>query len=237
MKDFSSPTTKERIFALTSRVIEILTRGKYSLRTAKKPSTYPEILSSCAFAIDVGVAYGTPWLESLYKSKPIFYVEGNPKFYDCISKNLIYGRESLRELFRCCAGNTSTQAHLIDDNYASRLAPAYTSKNSSLREVPVRRLDELGILETLSSCGLPSTNGLLKVDTEGFELCVIQGAFVLLDHISVVVIELRLTNDSPYNPHDLIDLLAEHGFRWHSVMDYGDFPGFISFIDLILVKD
>ena len=236
MKDFSVPTAKEVVFRLLSNFISILSFNKYSLRTAKKPCKYPDILETCSFAIDVGVAYGTPWIESIFARKPIFYVEGNPKFYDCISDNLLSCNDHLRRLFRCCAGNAHGQALLIDDNYASRVSTDSSYPHDALRKVSVERLDELPILEILAHSGCQTSNGLLKVDTEGFEYAVIQGSLGLLKNISVVVLELRLTDESPYNPHDLIDLLSEHGFRWHSVMDYGDFPGYISFIDLVLVK-
>jgi FkbM family methyltransferase len=72
--------------------------------------------------------------------------------------------------------------------------------------VPVRRMDEIGL-----ELDAPT---MAKLDVQGFELQVLEGATAILERITVVEIELSLAQLYTGQPHalDLANWLRDHGF-------------------------
>jgi hypothetical protein len=60
---------------------------------------------------------------------------------------------------------------------------------------------------------------LLKIDTEGHEMAVLEGATGLLDAIDCVVVEVHFDKPHCYRPSEPIDFLTARGFELVDVLD------------------
>jgi FkbM family methyltransferase len=119
------------------------------------------------------------------------------------------------------AGNSASSSILPMHETHAKAAPE--SRYVGVQRVPVRRLDEVRhpVLEqALSGPG----RILLKIDTQGYEMPVLQGAERLLRHVAGVQLELSVTSlyDGQIPYLAMIQWLQERGFElWNLI------PGFI----------
>jgi FkbM family methyltransferase len=165
--------------------------------------------------IDVGVAFGTPDLYSRYPEARIELFEPSPQFYAGLENGIMRTRQCC--LHRVALGAAEGQAtfYLSGPASASLLGtqtkPGRTFPTMS---VPVRRLDAILKSEDLVR------PVVLKIDTEGYEYAVLQGAEGLLPTIDTVILELHLGKSYAYAPQQVLDLLASHGFGLIDVLDH-----------------
>jgi hypothetical protein len=115
------------------------------------------------------------------------------------------------------AGNSTSSSLLPMNDTHVRAAP--TSAYTGSEPVTVRRLDAIDI-PALRVDG----RALLKIDTQGFEMQVLQGAESLLGRILGVQLELSLVPlyDGQADYRDLIAWLADRGYHMWNLI-----PGFV----------
>lgn len=165
-----------------------------------------------ATVLDIGVGHGT---HELYKAFPDAYhvlVEPLEEFQTDIREilkkykgkhcPLAVGRENGKKTF-----NVNLTA-LECSSFCDHIFPAGDEDSFLQREVEVVTLDDLVEKERLSA------PFVLKIDAEGYELEVIEGAAKLLNNIDFVIAELSLIkrfNDS-CTLGDFINAMEQRGF-------------------------
>jgi len=130
--------------------------------------------------IDVGVGKGSPGLH--YPGPKLFLIEPDPRNHDDLNR---IAKRLSAEAFPVAAGSANGEAE-FNAQPTSTGSSFLPQVEGSLLDgykitVPVRRLDEL-----INEFPRPA---LMKVDTQGFELEVIEGARGILDRIDVVILE------------------------------------------------
>lgn len=178
--------------------------------------------------IDVGVQSCTPELLRAFPGRPHLLVEPIAEFHEEIARNYegtpheIIGAALSRENGRAnmrvrsqAPGGAITHAHLDE-----KAAPG-----SATREVDVRTLDAL--------CNERSLAGpyLLKIDVDGAEERVLDGAKDTLKHCSVVILEVTF-RDIPWR----LNRLIRAGFTLFDIVDLAYYDGRWVQADLVFLN-
>ena len=219
-----------------SQVNQLL--GQKGLRIAnnKWRADYISRFFSVDTLIDIGVADGTPELYDPRISQRFILIDPQPvpqKVVDSIESKGCYVH-----YFECAVGNT--EGHLTLQVHAqtsqSGLLPrteAFAEINSPVtahRDVAVRTLDS--IVETL-----PMDLGRigLKIDTEGYELSVLEGAKDTLTRADFVILETSIKRRfaNGYKASDIISFMSAHGFEMFDILNIENAPP--RFLDLVFV--
>jgi FkbM family methyltransferase len=194
----------------------------------RKPGVAP------ATVIDVGAARGTPNLYDAFPEAHLVLVEPLHEFEDDLRRIC---RRRGGEYVLAAAGAAPGRAELFVDQrmlYASSLLiderrPAQEQESLERREVTVTTLDELrGERDWQPPFGL-------KVDVEGYEHRVIEGARALLREAQFVIAEVSVARPvaggMPFA--GFIALMDQFGFAVHDVLD-GTKHGYggVDFVDL-----
>ena len=183
--------------------------------------------------IDIGVAHGTP---ALYRAFPDAYhvlIEPLREFEPSMRQQL---RTVRGEYVVTAVGNREGSIEInLDPNApwtSSVLESRYAADTDAVRE---RREVELTTLDRLvERRGWAAPFGL-KIDTEGFERDVIEGATTVLGQTQFVIAEVSVAErfEGGYTFADLVALMDARGFALCDVLD-GMKPspeGCLSFID------
>lgn len=169
--------------------------------------------------VDVGVHLGTPDLYDAYPDAKFILIDPREEVADQLAI-----RPKNYEIFCCGAGAEDGTLELrIPHTRRGEDAAmagfremtglmAMRVKEVATRNVPIRRLDDI-------MAGFPGKVGL-KIDTEGFELEVLQGAHETLDRCEFVLLELSLTPRfaglAP--PSAITCLLASYGLELRDIL-------------------
>jgi FkbM family methyltransferase len=178
-----------------------------------------EALQPGDVVIDVGAHVGIVTLQAARHVGPdghVHSVEPTPVNADMLRRNIEANDLSNVSVHNCAAGSESGTAvlHQMGLTYLNSLVGAnpYSSEAPSV-EVPVRRLDDL----------VAGRVDAIKIDVEGAELDVLQGAERVLGenpHLTLCVewnpMWLR---QAGHDPLDLLDALSERGFQPTVVAD------------------
>tara|TARA_Y100000589_G_scaffold215033_1_gene202885 strand:+ start:535 stop:1239 length:705 start_codon:yes stop_codon:yes gene_type:complete len=233
MRGIKKYNFKEKTFRFFGKFIQLLTNKKYTLRVNKQNFKSYEFINECDFIIDVGVAYGTDWIEKFGHDKYIIYIEANPIFYDLIENKLVKVNKRKRKLIRCGAGSSSSKAFLNNSEYVSSFFErSSTNITDSKVETKIETIDRIFEQIDLNFNGL----GLLKIDTEGYELEVLKGSLITFKYLKYIIVELRVADINSYKPDLLIKFLNDQGYFWEEVLDYGDSLGYLTYIDILFKK-
>jgi FkbM family methyltransferase len=160
--------------------------------------------------VDVGVAYGTPELYDAFPDARLVLIEPLEEYAEALAL-IARGRDA--EVVRAAAGpepgTTTINVHR---------APALSStlgawrgagaSDAAAREVPVVRVDDVVAERSLAA------PYVLKVDVEGAELRVLDGAPRVLEAAELVLLEVSLFELLPGAPllHDVVAYMRERGF-------------------------
>lgn len=162
-----------------------------------------------AHVIDVGVAEGTDDLYGRFPHAFLDLFEPQPGQRPTLAR-ILEQREG--RAHNIALGSRAGTATLHLDGTGSALHEGVATRGGSV-EVPVRRLDEvLAVDDIRRPC-------LLKIDTEGHELDILQGATGILDAIDCVVAEVQFRKPELYRPGQLFQFLGERGFELADVLD------------------
>lgn len=198
-----------------------------AIKTGLNPSTI----------IDVGAADGTPALSNSFPESKHLLVEPLLEFKSKLLQ--VQARLSDCELVFAAAGAQSGSAvlNVHPDLYGSSLHKEQEDSdvNGYERTVPVVTLDEL--------CREKHTRGpyLIKVDTQGSEISVLQGAHGILQEADYVILELSLFNffQGGVGFSESLQFMRDHGFVVYDIFDqlYRPLDGALSQVDVAFVKD
>ena len=156
--------------------------------------------------IDIGANIGGLTLQSsviVGQAGKVTAIEAHPRIFGYLVKNVDLNRATNVQLFNCALGNADGTVRFADG--AMDDTNAIINGEQGL-QVPVYRLDSLPI-ETASIA-------LLKVDVEGFEIFVFEGAERALQATKCVYFESWEENFRRYgySCKDLIEWLERAGF-------------------------
>lgn len=177
---------------------------------------------------DVGVHDGTPWLYKSFPDAQFVLIDpqagseaavrstGIPQQFDFVS--VAVGAENgvaTLNLPETAPGKGGAMASLL--TRTDRLANSFTRVDRL--EVPVKRLDDIAA-DYSGRCGL-------KIDTEGFEAAVLQGAPETLKRCDFVILELSLSKrfDGVAPPSQVVALLADAGLEMRDILAVADGAG------------
>lgn len=166
--------------------------------------------------IDVGVLKGTPELYKAFPSARLILVEALP-MYEPTCRRIMEGRRG--EIHMCAVGASDGSAkikHYPTMPARSSLLDTHIPNEFEFEEieVPLRRLD------TLLDPGSFARNTLLKIDVEGMELQVLQGAAGILGRVNYIIAEtsVKQRHKDSYRFADLVGFLAEQGFHLYDAL-------------------
>jgi FkbM family methyltransferase len=196
--------------AALKRGIEVRRVGSGVRRTPEEVLAHVKKLGFApATVIDVGVAYGTPELYDAFPDARFLLVDPLEEYAEGIAQ--ITGRLNA-EWVRAAAGPAPGEIE-INVNRAPALSSTLghwkgQDDGGLARKVPVVRIDDLS-----AERSLPAPY-LVKVDVEGAELRVLEGASRVLEQTELVLLEVNLFEFLPGQPqlHDVVAFMAERGF-------------------------
>jgi FkbM family methyltransferase len=223
---------------LWRRGIELRRRGAGVRRTAEEVLDHAVSLGfRPGTVIDVGVAYGTPELYEAFPDARHLLIEPLAEYEEALG---LIARRHRAEVVLAAAG---PEPGTVTINV--HRAPALSSTlgawrgegggESRQREVPVVRVDD-----AVAERSLPAPY-LLKVDVEGGELRVLDGAPNVLDQAELVLLEVSLFELVPGAPllHDVVAYMRERSFVVYEL--YGGhvrpLDGALAMINLAFVRE
>jgi FkbM family methyltransferase len=192
-----------------------------------------------ATLIDVGVGRGTPALYEAFPDARLILVEPLAEFEPDLERILAArpGRAILtavgsaegRRTIRVESGNR------LKSSLFERTPLTATGMVGEEREIPVTTLDQL-----LNENEFPAPIGL-KIDTEGFELEVIEGASRLLERTLFVIAEVSVAArfEGGYTFADLVGALQQRGFAAVDLLEVSRSrrsPG-ARYVDVLFVRE
>ena len=197
--------------ALLARGVEVSRRGGARRTMAAVLDNLRRLGLDPATVIDVGVGYGTHELWEAFPRARLLLVEPIPDRFGGAA-NAVADRREGAALVTAAAGAEPGSATI-----AVHRAPEMSSvlgtwtgddRDGERREVPVVRVDDV-----VREHGLPGPY-VLKVDVEGAELSVLDGAPGVLAKTELVLLEVRLFELLPgaAQLHDVIPYMRERGF-------------------------
>lgn len=183
--------------------------------------------------VDIGVAQGTPELYRSFKGKPFLLVEANPLFTERL-RELKREVPARVEIVFCGSASGTVSLHAPKNGRASSLYAHPDIEAEQMFSVPVETLD------TLVERNQMDGSLLVKIDVEGAEMEVLQGATKTLERTAAVILEVSwgrgFIGGSLYS--DLFDLLHEHGFVLFNIVEGGGIleHGRLVHADFIFIK-
>ncbi len=211
------PGASENLAERPRRLMRRLEREGYSVITSRPRA---DVLRRYGFrpatVFDVGVDAGTP---ALYEAFP----DARFVLIDPLEESRTRAARWIERLgaeFHCCAlGAESGTVTLTVPETSAKVRHARASvlattedygqefARFSSREVPLRRLDDI-------AQGAEPPFGI-KIDTEGYELAVIEGAAATLRETEFVIAEVAVKRrfEGGYRFSELIAALGRHGFE------------------------
>jgi len=165
--------------------------------------------------IDVGANIGHLALDASALVGPggrVYCVEAHPRTYKFLRKNVALNGSSNVVPFNLALGNSESEIYFSDTRGDDQ---NHVSQNGSGIRVKMIRLDDLPISEGAIE--------LLKIDVEGYEKFVLEGASHTLRKVSCVYIESDETHFAKYGYRcaDPICLLQDNGFTMFRLTDDG----------------
>lgn len=169
--------------------------------------------------IDVGVGFGTAPLYAAFPHSHFILVE---PLRESVPTLDYLARHYRCEVVHKAAGEQPGELDIQVDTQRpprsslhSRAAGAEFATVLETRRIEVTTLDQV-----LADSQAPAHNILLKIDTEGYELKVLQGARSVLPHCSAVIVESSIAErfSGGYRFEDLIGWMHQQGFGLYSIL-------------------
>lgn len=183
------------------------------------------IIQTDSVVLDIGANCG--WYSlALARHCPtslIHAFEPIPHTYDILTRNI--NHNGLRNIVAHQLAFSNQEASL-EFLHTPRCSGA-TSLLRTGQPVPLEHLEKIACTSTTLDIFCAQYNlapDIIKCDVEGAELMVIQGGTKMLTtHKPVILIELlrKWSRQFGYHPNDAITLLAQHGYRAHTLGDSG----------------
>ena len=214
----------------------------------REPREFLAMMARGGFAaktvIDVGVGDGTPWLYEAFPSAHLVLVEANDDYRPALVE--ICRRHGGEYHILAAGAQSSTETLYVNRNFATssglaQLSEAYVRKleNNAIyrdldpRKVSVRPLDSL-LNEKMRA------PFLLKLDVEGYESQVLDGAAQVLAHTEMIITEMSVLRRYRSEPRfaEFIANLDSLGFEFFDVVGLcqttRDVP--LTYMDAVFVR-
>ena len=188
--------------------------------------------------IDVGVATGTPELYSVFPKAQHLLLEPLVEFEPDIQR-WVKQYEHMDYLIAAATNESGETTFYMNKSLqgSSLLSPAEENSDNVQEErvVPMIRLDEV-----ITERKLPPPY-LLKVDTQGSEMLVIEGAANIFDDVEYIVLEVSLykfRDDTPLF-HEVIATMKDYGFVLYDISSliYRELDNSLGQVDLAFVRE
>ena len=186
--------------------------------------------------IDVGAAFGTFPLYETFPDAFMLLVEPIQEWEQAL-ENIC--RKYKGDYFIAAAGDKlgETVINVHEDITGSSVLKEVegSSIDGSPRIVKVITLDQI--------CKAKNTAGpyLIKVDVQGAELSVMDGAEYILQETEIIILEVSLFKTMSTNPeiHDVLGYMKKKGFVTYDIFDfrYRPLDGALSQLDIVFVKE
>lgn len=175
-------------------------RMEESLQHISSLNYYPKCI------IDVGAGYGTRSLLKVFPKSRFLWIEPLIEFENALKK---LSERYNGQFIIAAAGRSNGTSSIKVAPYLFGGSLCYRkSDNSLLREIEVIRLDDLIDKYVLKN------DILLKVDVEGYELEVLEGAQRLLQNCEIVILEVSFFKFTEEHAdfYDVIDYMKKRNF-------------------------
>lgn len=180
---------------------------------------YLSRLCQARTVIDVGVGFGTQPLYDAFPDAYLILVEALDDYEDTI--NQILTTRKGQAIFSAVGNKSETRSFNVDtanpelSSFSTRTALTRKENVLDRREISVRTLDAI-----VQDCGDLERPILLKIDTEGNELAVLEGATSTLGTVDCVIAEVSIAGrfEGGYEFEDVLKLMVEHGFYLYSML-------------------
>ena len=193
--------------------------------------------------IDVGVAHGTPWLYDAFPDTGLELIDPNPA---CAETMRQIASTRVAGLHHVAVGAQAGSLPLRVDT-AVPSSSSFLPQTVALMDARAEKGDTRTFVEMLVPVvrldDLPLADGpyLLKIDTEGYELAVIQGASAVLAKTAVVITETNVAQrfEGSYRFSALVAELDRHGFRLFDLLDVRTLgpSGPVNYLDAVFVRE
>lgn len=192
---------------------------------------YPEVI------IDVGVAHGTYELYENFPKSQILLIEPIEEFNSHLEK--IKNKYDSVSIFNCAVGSNEGKMtiNVHDDLMGSSLYNEAEGEDTDgiKREIDIKTLDQL-----CSKYIGGTQKALLKIDVQGAELDVMNGAKKLLENIEIIVLEVSLHKFFINGPelYDVMNYMNKIGFVVYDIFGFLNRPidGALAQVDIAFVK-
>jgi FkbM family methyltransferase len=176
--------------------------------------------------LDIGAHHGlyTLLAAKLVGSRgKVIAFEPSPREYLRLAKHVRVNRCKNVEMESCAVGNETGEAdlYLVEGfrDWGNSLRPPVVPESTRTVRVPVRKVDDV-----LAARGIEHVD-FIKVDAEGAELGILQGAMRLLqtapEPVILAEVEDICTRQWGYPARQLIQLLARGNYRWYALKEAG----------------
>lgn len=185
--------------------------------------------------IDVGAAYGTFELYDAFPSSNHFLIEPLEEYKPFLEK---LSRENSKIEHKICAvssveGELEINVHPDLTGSSLYVEDEDSDVNGVPRKIPVFRLDKL--------CINKPGPYLLKVDVQGAELDVLEGAAGILDNTEYIILETTMFGTFKNGPQlsDVVEFMKKKGFVVYDIFGntYRMLDDALNQVDLAFVKE
>jgi FkbM family methyltransferase len=179
--------------------------------------------------IDVGILSGTAELAIAYRDKFQLLIEPIVEWNPTIVKSYA-DRGVAHEIVNVAASNFDGEMNMETSSVISGVPISHarlTDKGPgmNIRRVPVRRVDTLLAERTLAK------PYLLKIDVDGVELLILEGAKSTLPDCSVIIIEAH-----PRDIRERLLAVSDAGFELFDIVDPCYYDGRLAQVDLVFIN-
>jgi FkbM family methyltransferase len=180
--------------------------------------------------LDVGIHFGTHELMRAFPEKKHYLFEPIEEHFESIEE--VYNKSGIDfDLNKVAVSNNDGTAELtvstvLDGHEVThaRFAEGELPKET-LRTVPTLKLD------TFVANQAPASPFLLKIDVDGAEEMILEGAQEALESCSILIIEA--TRDRLF---DRMQMAKDAGFELLDIIDFCYYDGFLAQVDLVFVN-
>ena len=167
----------------------------------------------CTGAVDVG-AYHGEWSKGLRSvwNVPLIMVEPQESCRSILEEYSSNSKTVMTHLEFCALGKTPGTVEFYLDETNSRMAQSRMNENLPSVQVPIYTLNDL-------HTRYPEEFNLLKVDVQGFELDVLEGADNILSQFEVIILEVSIIRIGPVPTfYEVMQYMDSKGYRLYDFL-------------------
>lgn len=179
----------------------------------------------CALDIGANIGYFTAILsECVGSSGAVYAIEGLPALCSLLEKSKIYNQWNNVTICNCLLGNSAQTVfflvNAINPGGSSIISRAEAAVKMKIRPQAIMQVDTKTLDEVMSSYSSLTKIDFIKMDVEGAEYFVLQGAQALLKKFyPKIILEFspRRYQDQGINPVVLLEELVQKGYHFESI--------------------